>query len=214
MKRHTLFVVSLCIGFAGVVLGNRFQSTPANAQTEATPKPITKPKPVAKPKPKPAAAQKQDPNAKTDLANSPNAKVQKFGSWAVSCPEAGSATGARCFARLTVIDDKRKLVLINWLVGYNKEQKLLMDVLTPTEVDIAYGLNLKLDDAKPIKLSYISCGLQGCVSRTLIDDATFAKLKKAKTTTMTILSTDNKQIQMKIQPEGLAQAMAAISEVK
>lgn len=188
-------------------------ATQANAQTEAeTEAPAKpKPKPAAKPKPVPKPAPKSNSNGKADKAKPADVDTQKFGSWVVSCPTAGDKSGARCFARLTVIDEKRKVVLINWLIGYNKDQQLLMDVLTPTEVDIAYGLNLTLDKSKPLKLPYISCGLKGCISRTLIDQPTFENLRKAKLATISILSTNNKEVKMKIEPVGLPDAMAAIS---
>jgi invasion protein IalB len=171
----------------------------ASAQTEAP----AKPKPVAKPKPK--------STAKTNLTEAGAGDVTKYGAWTVTCPKVGDTSGARCFARMDVVDEKRKVVLISWLVGYNKEQKLLMDILTPTEVFIAQGLRLILDKSQPIQMPYISCGLNGCLSRMLLDKPTFALLQKAKFSTMSILGTNNKEVQMKIKSNGLAEAMAAIS---
>lgn len=148
---------------------------------------------------------------KTDLAKPAPGTVKKFGSWAVTCPAAGDSTGARCYARMDVIDEKRKVAVISWVVGYNKDQKMLMDVLTPTDVLIDFGMKLTIDTSQPIKLPYISCGLNGCLSRTLIDKPTFGLLQKAKFCSLTILGTNGKEVQIKIKSNGISQAMAAIA---
>jgi invasion protein IalB len=140
----------------------------------------------------------------------PPGRMSTFGNWTVICPPAGDKSGARCVAQLSLIDSKRKMVLVAWRIGYNKDQKLLTDMVTPTEVFITPGVQLAFGKAPPLKLAYVSCGLQGCVSRVLIDSATLEILKKTATVTLSLAATNQKVLQLKLNTTGIGDALKAI----
>jgi invasion protein IalB len=143
-------------------------------------------------------------------APKPPGKISTFGSWTVICPPVGDKSGARCMAQLSLVDSKRKLVLVGWRIGYNKDNKLLIDMITPTEVFITPGVKLAFGKAPPLKLPYVSCGLQGCISRVLIDGAMLENLKKAKTVTVSLAATNEKVLQLKLNTTGIGDALKAI----
>jgi invasion protein IalB len=143
-------------------------------------------------------------------AKAPSAKVGKFGNWTVICPPAGDKSGARCVAQLSLIDSKRKMVLVAWRIGYGKDNKFMTDIVTPTEVFIAPGVRLEFGKAPPLTLPYVSCGLQGCLSRKMIDSATLQSLKKITSVSLSLAATNGKILQLKLDTAGIDQALKAI----
>jgi invasion protein IalB len=149
-------------------------------------------------------------NAKKPMA-APTGKFVKFGNWTVACPAKGDKSGARCLAQLALVDAKRKTVLVSWRIGYNKESLLVIDLVTPTEVFVAPGVKIELGNGSVLALPYVSCGIQGCLSRLPIDAATLEKLRGAKSATIAVAATNKKVLQLKLNTTGLGDALKAIT---
>jgi invasion protein IalB len=144
-------------------------------------------------------------------APAPKVTLTKFGNWVVACPPAGDQSGARCVAQLTMVDGNSKTVLVNWRIGYNIDNILVIDLITPTEVFIAPGAQIAISKTATWKLPFVSCGLQGCLSRVPLNAAMQAKLKTATSATISVAATSKKLFQLKLNTEGLAEALAAIT---
>jgi invasion protein IalB len=148
-----------------------------------------------------------------DAAKAPTAppsNIKTFGNWTVVCPPADNTSAVRCAAQFTLVDKKRKLAVIVWRIGFNKQQKLGMDLVTPTEVFIAKGVKLAIGKTPAITLPYVSCGLQGCQSATPIDANLLTVLKGANSATLSLAATNGKTLQLKLAINGLNEALAAV----
>ena len=137
-------------------------------------------------------------------------KLSKFGNWIVLCPPEGDASGARCAAQFSLIDKKRKLAVIVWRIGFNKQKKLAMDMVTPTEVFIAKGVRVAIGKNPAITLPYVSCGLRGCQSSLTIPPELLAGIKSATSAILILAPTNGKNLQLKLDITGLGGAVAAL----
>jgi invasion protein IalB len=150
-------------------------------------------------------------DAKKAKAAAPS-KIEKFGNWTVICPPVGDKSGARCVAQFVLADAKRKTMLVSWRIGYNKEQLLVIDLVTPTEVFVGPGVQIIVGAGAPLKLPYVSCGVQGCLSRLPIDAGMMARLRATPTATIAVAGTNRKILQLKLDMTGLSEALTAISK--
>ena len=146
-------------------------------------------------------AQETDPAAPTQ---------QKLGAWVVTCPAKNDKSGVRCAAKVNLVDQKRNVEVMSWTLGFNKDGKLLMEVLTPSEILIEPGLVYALDALKPSTIRYYSCGIAGCLTRQPLNAASVGLLSKAKTAKFTIASTGGKTITLSINLAQTADAIKAI----
>ncbi len=138
-------------------------------------------------------------------------KLSKFGNWIVLCPPDGDVSGARCAAQFSLIDKKRKLAVIVWRIGFNKQKKLAMDMVTPTEVFIAKGVRVAIGKNPAIILPYVSCGLRGCQSTTTITPELMAGIKGATSAILILAPTNGKNLQLKLDITGLGGAVDALN---
>ncbi len=101
-----------------------------------------------------AAASSGAKVADTPVA-APKGTETQYGAWVYSCMEVPAGAPKNCVARLAIRDKSRNITVINWLVGYNKDKKLLMEITTPVDVLVAPGLKMSIDDApaRPISLA-------------------------------------------------------------
>lgn len=147
--------------------------------------------------------------AHAQQAAKPKAQTKSYGNWQSVCPADKSAANTPpCFARLAVVDQKRKIPLVTWTVGFNKQKQALMEVVSPVDVYIAPGLEIKLTPGPTIKLNYISCGLKGCKSRKELDKNTLQSLKAAESVAISISATNGKKINFNLKMSGSAKALS------
>jgi invasion protein IalB len=140
----------------------------------------------------------------------PKPKVTAYGNWSVLCPPDGDTSGVPCAMQLSMVDKKRKVAVIVWRVGFNKKQELLFDLVTPTEIMIKSGVRLAIGKSKAVTLPYVSCGLRGCESRLKVSDELIVAMKSAKQAVLTLAPTNGKMLQLKLNIDGLSEAMTAI----
>lgn len=124
-----------------------------------------KPAPV----PPPAAAAGSTPALAA--AASQNETVT-FQGWSVSCTPLGAAGQSRtCLAKTAVIkskEDPRPIVFMNIVKADGKSTLVIQ---TPTGIDLAPGVMLKIGDAAPRHLNYVSCEPALCSAAVPMDEA-------------------------------------------
>ena len=135
---------------------------------------------------------------------------QKFGPWVVTCPTNSDANSPRCSSKISMVDPKRKIEIMSWTLGFNKDGKLLMEIVTPSDVLIESGLAYVVDESKSQTLHYYSCGPSGCLTRLPVSAAAASLLKKAKVVKLSIAATNGKIITLTIKLAQTAEALSAI----
>jgi invasion protein IalB len=140
-------------------------------------------------------------------------KSQTFGNWVSVCdrpPEGASPAGSPCYARLTVRDQKSNATLLTWTVGFNKEGSPLMEVVSPIGVFLEPGVSVAFVPGDTVKLPYVSCGNEGCMSRIEIDKGLLQALKAANKATISVSATNGNRISFGIQMTGSAKAISSL----
>lgn len=158
------------------------------------------------------AAAKPDVQVADTQAAATKGAPQQFGAWVYSCAEAPEGAPRNCVARLQIRDKNRNVTVINWLIGYNKDRALLMEITTPSDVLIAPGLKMAIGDGEAQSFAYLSCAPAGCVTRIqptaqLLDD-----LRQTKIVKLTIETPAGKAITFSIQVSGIAESLDALAQ--
>lgn len=85
------------------------------------------------------------------------------GGWTVTCSQAGEPPTKTCSAAFRVVSNENKALVLIWLLGRNKEGKLLAEFITPSDILIRPGVTVVLNESKQLKAEYVSCtAQQGC----------------------------------------------------
>ena len=134
-----------------------------------------------------------------------------YNGWVVRCVTKDAKAKEKCTARFTVINKKSKKTLLLWLVGYNKKNVLMTELLTPNNVLIEPGVELLIDKKLPVKTLYHSCGPRGCWSRLVMSKKLRARLAKAKTVSVKVATRNGKIINFNIGFKGFAKALKDIA---
>ncbi len=101
--------------------------------------------------------------AQSDAANTTTTITTTRGGWTVTCNQAGDPPVKTCSAEFRVVGGDKKQTVLIWLIGRNKEGRLLAEFVTPSDILIKPGVAVTLDDGKPVQAEYISCtARQGC----------------------------------------------------
>jgi invasion protein IalB len=142
---------------------------------------------------------------------SKNSKQRQYGQWTFGCVDASGAEPEKCFTHLAVRDSKRNVALVNWLVGYTKDSKLQMEILTPTDVLIAPGLQLRIGEAPAQRLPYVFCVSAGCLTRINPDAAMLENLRKADMVKLSIATPTGDTVTFSIKIHGIADGLNALA---
>lgn len=130
-------------------------------------------------------------------------------SWTVTCRDAADKKNA-CTAVLRVTDNQSGNVVLIWAVGKDQSDKLTAVIQTPTGVQIAPGVALKIGNGNSRKLAYASCSPRQC-DATLPADAAFLKEVTAGTeATATITLVDGRSAEFKFPLAGSAAALKQV----
>jgi invasion protein IalB len=194
MTFRNIATALICILLAGAVtfvtilyLANQNVS----AQTPAQPnqvRPAPQP-PPAKPAPAPQSSPAKPAPAPAAAPAAPSGPVRTetitYDNWTVTCRDTVDGKSKKvCVATLPMrVQQQNQVVnLGTWLILHNKEGALVSVVQTP-QVDmgvlISKGVELKIGDGKPRKMSYFDCTPQHCESTLAMDDATIKEVVAA-----------------------------------
>lgn len=164
-----------------------------------------------------------EPEAAAAAASSPQVQVadtqagpkknapQQFGAWVVTCAEVAEGAPNNCVARLAIRDKERNVTVINWLIGYNKDRDLLLEITTPVDVLIAPGLKMAIGEGAAQNFAYLSCASAGCVTRIRPEAQMLDELRQAANVKLTIETPAGKAITFTIQVEGIAESLDALA---
>lgn len=191
----------------GLIAGYMSKNVPAAAQSEqaATAVPDGEAAPGEGPAASPGATV-----ADTPAAAQKGTETQ-YGPWVYSCMEVPAGAPKNCVARLAIRDKNRNITVINWLVGYNKDRELLMEITTPVDVLIAPGLKMSIADGPAQGFAYLSCAAVGCLTRITPDAQLLADMREAKIVKLSIETPAGKAITFSIEVSGFADSLDALA---
>jgi invasion protein IalB len=130
------------------------------------------------------------------------------GGWTVTCSEGGTAPAKSCSANFRVINKKNNSVILVWLIGRNKDGKLLAEFLTFTDVMIQPGVMVAIEEAKPVKADYVSCTPKGCKASLDLTPNLVRQMKEAKKAKIDMTILDGQVIQFAMDIPGIEKALA------
>jgi invasion protein IalB len=113
--------------------------------------------------------------------------------------------------RLAIRDKERNITVINWLIGYNKDRELLLEITTPVDVLIAPGLKMIIGEGAVQTFAYLSCASAGCVTRIRPEAQMLDDLRQAANVKLTIETPAGKAITFTIQVAGIAESLDALA---
>jgi invasion protein IalB len=130
------------------------------------------------------------------------------GGWTVTCSEGGTAPDKSCSANFRVINKKNNSVVLVWLIGRNKDGKLLAEFLTLTDIMIQPGVMVTIEEAKPVKADYVSCTSKGCKASLDLTPNLVRQMKEAKKAKLDMTILDGQVIQFAMDIPGIDKALA------
>ena len=166
----------------------------------------------AAPDPGPAAG--PDVKVAETEAATQKPRQTEYGQWVFSCMDVPAGEPEKCAARLAVRDTKRNVTVVNWLIGYNKNRELLMEITTPVDVLIQPGLQMGMGDGAARSFPYLSCAPSGCLTRISPDAPMLEALRKAEIVKLSIATTAGKTITFSIKITGIADSLDALAHAK
>lgn len=173
--------------------------------------------------PKPARAVSNPPAQAAPAAPTTTAPIRTetitYDAWTVSCRDTiDGKTKKVCSATLPIIvqQQNQMVTLGNWILVRNDAGALLSILQTP-QVDIgvliAKGIELKLGEGKPQKISFLNCNPQRCEGTAPLDDATMREWIAAAngTAVVTFWKADGAAFSVNIASiKGIDKAIAAV----
>lgn len=197
------------LGLAAGYMSGQFPST---AQPAAQAGQAVAAVPDGDPAPSDGPAASQDVKVADTPAAVKKGTETQYGPWVYSCMEVPAGAPKNCVARLALHDKSRNVTVLNWLVGYNKDKELLMEITTPVDVLIAPGLKMSIADGPAQGFAYLSCAAVGCLTRITPDAQLLADLRKAKTAKLSIETPAGKAITFSIEVSGFADSLDALAQ--
>lgn len=149
---------------------------------------------------------------KTDKATASGAAKRitttvSYNGWVVTCVRQDKSTSETCSAIFKIIDKKKNATIMSWLVGFNKKKVLMSEIVTPTDVVIAPGVELIIDGGAPIKKPYTACGVRGCKTNFPLSKKLRARLAKAKKVSVTISTLNSRKISFNLGFQGFGKVL-------
>ncbi|MGI9372453.1 MAG: invasion associated locus B family protein [Hyphomicrobiales bacterium] len=128
----------------------------------------------------------------------------------MSCVTNESTKAKTCSARLQFVNKEQRKPILAWFIGFNRDKVLMTELVTPTDVFIAPGVQVVLDEDKdnPIKLYYSACSVRGCQSSIPMTKEVRARLVKAKKVSVAIAAINGKTFNFNIEFAGFDKALA------
>ncbi|HEY5305428.1 MAG TPA: invasion associated locus B family protein [Pseudolabrys sp.] len=148
-----------------------------------------------------------------------------YNAWVVTCRDTvGEASSTKtCVADLRVVGPTGHEVLLNWEIGFDKNHDLVTVFQVPLGIAVKKdnhvsggillknGLELKFDDAAPLRVGFTTCNAQFCEAVRLINEALFKQAAAATTASITTYATDGTPIPLSsLKIQGIDKAMAAV----
>lgn len=147
---------------------------------------------------------------------SPNAAADRkvvtvqYGSWKVTCEEAAGSASTVCSAAFRIVDQNSRRTILTWLLGRNRDNRLLTEFFVPTEVLIEPGVSFSLEDGPAYKAAYVACGASACKAALALDDALVSELSGATRATIALTASNGKVTRFSMAIDGIEKALAEL----
>lgn len=177
------------------------QSRAAATETHRLP-----PKQVAQARPAPAAGTEQQP-VRTETIT--------YGEWIVTCRYAAKKA---CSAQLSIVAQQQNQAVNvgTWIIAHNNQGTLVSLLQTPQiniGVLVSKGIELKIGNAKPTRISYTACNPQRCEGTVPMDEALIREAVASSngSAAITFWKADGFEFTINIQSiKGIDRAIAAV----
>jgi invasion protein IalB len=111
---------------------------------------------------------------------------------------------------MQAVDQNRRQVVMAWIFGHTPEGALTTVLRTPTGVLLQRGVDLKLGDAAPRKLTYVNCDTQQCEATIPMDEAFVRDASAAQSAAAVIVAKTGQTITVTLPIAGFDKAVAAV----
>src|SRR5262245_50153497 len=127
--------------------------------------------------------------------------VGTFGSWEARCATPPGQAKI-CTAVLQVVDNRNKSTLMAWIVGPDDKGALQSVFQTPTGINVANGVSVKLGNAAARKIAYQSCATQQCTAAAPMNDAFVKEVVGAQKADVTLTALNGQALNFGIPVTG------------
>lgn len=136
-----------------------------------------------------------------------------YDSWVVTCSDT-IAKGSKkvCTGVLKIIEQKQRRVLFAWLIGRDNKGVLRTVMQTPTGVQIAKGVELKLGKNRAGKIDYTACTPRNCEASIAMNDAMIKEAIASSEAVATIYAINGRAINFKVPLKGIDKVIAAVGK--
>jgi invasion protein IalB len=217
---RNLIIAVICVLLAGTtaLLAALFfaghNEVGAQDRTPPAPRAPAAPKPAPKPAP-----QVQAPSAAPAAPAPVRTETVTYDMWTVVCRDTLDGKSKKvCSASLTMLGEQqnKRVTLGVWLIAHNNEGALVSVVQTlqlDVGVLIGRGIELKLGEGKPRKISFFACNPKLCESAMPMDDAAIKEAIAGAngTAAVTFWRSDGAPVTINISSiKGIDKAIAAV----
>jgi invasion protein IalB len=201
-------VITAAVALAGVIyFADRNAGALAQTQSRAAATGADRlpPKQLAQAHPAPAGGNEQPVRTETIT----------YGEWTVTCRYAPKKV---CSAELSIVTQQQNQAvnLGTWIIAHNNQGTLISLLQTPqinVGVLVSKGIELKLGNAKPIRISYTACNPQRCEGTVPMDEALIKEAVASSngSAAITFWKADGFEFTINIQSiKGIDKAIAAV----
>lgn len=150
-----------------------------------------------------AFAQQQQPTGNA------NVNTQQFQDWEVICPQDASQGPCTMNQIITNADSNQPMMRV---VIANPPQidNPVMTFLMPLGVRLAPGLQLSVDNGKPVQFPYQVCQQQGCRADLPLQPSLLQSLRGGTTATLSLIAPNGQRMDTDISLMGFTDAMSQI----
>jgi invasion protein IalB len=170
-----------------------------------TPSAIAQTKPAQRAMVQPVKATVENPTKETK---------QTIGDWVVACAQReGSAK--TCALSQTLMQSQTRRFLSSISIGRDASGKAMGNITAPLGFAVNKGAQLQIGDGQPIKLEFVTCVANGCLSIVEFSVSQISDMQAATKMKVTLESLQKKPVTIEFSMNGFPKALAAyVQEVK
>jgi invasion protein IalB len=139
-------------------------------------------------------------------------KVEEFGDWGKRC-EQGQAGKEVCFLFQSATSNEDGRVVLRVRVGYkpDTEDTLLMVATVPLGAMLPAGAALVLEGEEPVKMIYLACAAEGCITTgTPLPETVIAAMKKGEKASVRIVTLNKQVVALPVSLKGFSEGLATL----
>jgi invasion protein IalB len=138
-------------------------------------------------------------------------EILNFDNWVVTCSEFAEGPKRQCAAILRIAQQNTNQVVFVWTITVDANKQATAVVQTPSGVNIAPGVELRVGKAPPVRLPFTSCEPNGCAATAVMEAPLLKEMATAAAAEAIVQSTQGKAVQFNIQMKGFDRAYSALS---